>query len=79
MRLRGDITCRVHRHTACVDATLGRTRVHTPLHVVDALRDLRARKHLVVEEGHIRVLMTSATLAATRVHSLRVEHEILRL
>ena len=78
MGLGRNVALRVDGNTARVDATLGRARVHPPFHVVDALGDLGACEHLVVEESHIRILMT-AIRPLPRIHRLRIKHEVLCL
>jgi len=79
MGLGRDISLRVDRDAAGINTTLGGSGIHTAFHVVDALWDLSACQHLVVEESHIRILMGTILSSSPRIHSLRIEHEVLRL
>lgn len=69
MSLGRNVTLRVDGNAARINATLRGARVHPPFHVVDALGDLGACEHLVVEESHIRILMATIR-SISCIHSL---------
>jgi len=78
MGLGGLVALGVDGNTTRIDATLSGPRVHPPFQVVNTLRDLRACKHLIIKESHIRILMATIR-PLPRIHRLRIKHEVLRL
>jgi hypothetical protein len=66
-------------HSSSVDSTLSTSGINTAFHIHSVLRLASTVNHLVVEEGHVRVLMGSGCSSASTSHGLRVKHEVLGL